>query len=143
MWDNCGIGSSNKLEQLQIEAARIVAGLPIFTKIEMFWELLSTRRNRRKLRLFYNIVNKIAPDYLCRLIPPTIQSTTLYPLRNGSNIIIPYCRLSLTTDSFIPSTIRKWNSLDNSVRNVYSLKQFKTELRNMDQHRLHIFIWTL
>ena len=28
--------------------------------------------------------------------------------------------------------------VDISVRNVDSLKQFKTELRNLDQHRLHI-----
>jgi hypothetical protein len=29
----------------------------------------------------------------------------------------------------IPSAIRKWNSLDMSVRNVDSLKQLKTEMR--------------
>ena len=46
--------------------------------------------------------------------------------------------LYLTCDSFIPSIIRKLNSLDNSVRKVHSLKQVKTELRNIDQHRLHI-----
>jgi len=72
LWDNCGTGNSNKLEQLQIEDSRIAIGLPIFTKIEMLygdtgWELLAARRN---------IVNKTSPDYLHRLIPPTIQSTT-------------------------------------------------------------------
>ena len=30
LWYNCGIGNSYKLEQLQLEAARIVTGLPIF-----------------------------------------------------------------------------------------------------------------
>ena len=30
VWDNCGLGNSNKLDQLQLEAARIVTGLPIF-----------------------------------------------------------------------------------------------------------------
>jgi hypothetical protein len=67
-------------------------------------------------RLFYNIQNNDAPRYLCDLIPPTIQSTTVYPLRNGSDIIIPFCRLSNTYDSFIPSTIRQWTSLDPSIR---------------------------
>jgi hypothetical protein len=33
-------------------------------------ELLSARRKRRKLQLFYNIVNKNTPNYLCTLIPP-------------------------------------------------------------------------
>ena len=40
--------------------------LPIFTKTEILyretgWELLSVRRKRRKLQLFYNIVNKKYP----------------------------------------------------------------------------------
>jgi hypothetical protein len=39
------------------EAARVVTGLPIFTKTEILyietgWELLSVRRKRRKLQLF-------------------------------------------------------------------------------------------
>jgi hypothetical protein len=45
------------------------------------------RRKRRKLQKFYNIQNNNAPMYLCDLIPPSIQSTTVYPLRNGSDII--------------------------------------------------------
>ena len=57
LWDNCGIGNSQKLEQLQLKDARIVTGLPIFTKTEILyketdWELLSLRRKRRKLKLF-------------------------------------------------------------------------------------------
>jgi hypothetical protein len=30
VWDNCGVGNSNKLDHLQLEAARIATGLPIF-----------------------------------------------------------------------------------------------------------------
>jgi hypothetical protein len=32
VWDNYGIGYSDRLEKLQLDAARIVTGLPIFTK---------------------------------------------------------------------------------------------------------------
>ena len=77
--------------------------------------------------MFYNIQNNNVPGYLCDLIPPTIQSATVYPLRNWSDIIIPFRRLSNTYDSFIPSTIRQWNSLDPSLRNVDSISKFKTE----------------
>ena len=35
VWDNCGICHSNKLEKLQLETARIVTGLPIFTKTDL------------------------------------------------------------------------------------------------------------
>jgi hypothetical protein len=58
---------------------------------------------------------------LLDLIPPTIQSTTIYPLRNGNDIIVPFCRLSLTRDSFVPATVMKWNSLSLSVRNLDTL----------------------
>ena len=40
--------------------------------------------------MFYNIQNNSAPMYLCDLIPPSIQSTTVYPLRNGSDIFADY-----------------------------------------------------
>jgi hypothetical protein len=133
VWDNCGVGNYNKLDQLQLEAARIVTGLPIFASSiliykELGWESLTERRKSRKLQMFSNIQDNNAPKYLCDLIPPTIQSTIVYPLRNGSDIIIPLCRLSITCDSFIPSTIRQWNSLNPSLRNVKYIAKFKTEL---------------
>lgn len=65
-------------------------------------------------------------------MPPKIQSTTQYPLRNGQDIILPFCRLTLTSQSFIPSTIKLWNNLNISVRNVDSLSKFKVELKNHD-----------
>ena len=46
--------------------------------------------------MFYNIQNNNAAMYLCDLIPPSIQSTTVYSLRNGSDIIMPFRRLSNT-----------------------------------------------
>jgi hypothetical protein len=76
---------------LQLEAARIVIGLPIFACSiliykELGWDSLAERRKRRQLLMFYKIQNNNALRYLCDLIPPTIQSTTVYPLRNGSDI---------------------------------------------------------
>ena len=114
--------------------ARIVTGLPIFAGSiliykELDWESLAERRKRRKLQMFYNIQNNNQPRYLCDLISLAIQSTTVYPLRNGSDIIIPVCRLLNTYDSFISSTIRQWNSLDPSLRNVDYIAKYKTELR--------------
>ena len=136
--DNCGIGNSQKLEQLQLEAATIVTGLTIFSKTEIVyretgWELLSARRKRRKLQLFFNIVNKNTPNYLCTLIPLTIKRPSVYPLRNGNDIILPFCRLSSHSDSFIPSTIKMWNSLNNNIRNVDTLSKFKSELKKIDE----------
>jgi hypothetical protein len=111
-WDNCGVSNSCKLERLQLEAARIITGLPIFTNTEYLyretgWERLEERRTRIKLQLLYNIQNGSTPSYLHDLIPPTIQSTTIYPLRNGNDIIVPFCRLSLTRDSFVSANLHE------------------------------------
>jgi hypothetical protein len=59
----------NRLEKIQIEAARIVTGLSIYASFDSIyketgWETLSTRRKVKKLLLFCKIVNKEAPDYL-------------------------------------------------------------------------------
>ena len=70
VWGNCGVGNYNKLDHLQVEAARIVTGLPIFASSiliykELGWESLTDRRKRRKLQMFYNLQNNNAPMYLC------------------------------------------------------------------------------
>jgi hypothetical protein len=59
----------------------------------------------------------------------TVQSTTIYPLRNGSDLIIPFCRLSITTESFIPSTVKLCNRLDQFDRNLNTLTKFKKAIR--------------
>jgi hypothetical protein len=86
---------------------------------------------------FYNIVNKNTPNYLCTFIRPTMQSTSVYPLRNGNDIILPFCRLSSTRDSFIPSTIKMRNSLNNTIRNVDTLSKFQSELKKIDKTANH------
>jgi hypothetical protein len=91
---------------------------------------LEERRTRRKLQLFYNIQNGSTHPYLFDLIPPTIQSTTIYPLRNGNDIIVPFCRLSLTRNFFVPATVREWNSLNLSVRNLDTSSKFKRVIRS-------------
>ena len=83
----------------------------------------------RKLKLFYKIYNGLAPQNLHDLIPPTIQSTSIYPLHNGSDLIVPFCRLSSMNSSFTPS-VREWNKLENSVRNLDIPLKFKRALSN-------------
>jgi hypothetical protein len=57
------------------------------------------------------------------------QSTTIYPLRNGDNLIVPFCRLSITNSSFIPSTVKEWNKFDIAIRKLDSLSKFKNAIR--------------
>ncbi|PJE78013.1 hypothetical protein CI610_03058 [invertebrate metagenome] len=57
VWDGCSLGDSDKLEKLQLEAARVITGLPSYTSIQSLYsesglEPLAIRRSRRKLQLF-------------------------------------------------------------------------------------------
>ena len=138
LWDSCGVTNSDKLERLHLEAARIITGLPIFTSSDIIykeigWDKLEVRRKQRKLQMLHSIFYNRAPDYLTTLLPPRIQSTTIYPLRNGEDLIVPFCRLSLTKDSFFPSTIRSWNELPPATRNIESISKFKKEVKNFSQ----------
>jgi hypothetical protein len=54
VWDNCRVGNSNKLDHLQLEAASIVTGLPIFASSiliykELGWESLAERTIEKEM----------------------------------------------------------------------------------------------
>ena len=100
------------------------------------WETLSERRYRRKLQLFFNIKSGVAPEYLRHLVLPTIQSTTIYPLRNGDNLIVPFCRLSITNSSFIPSTVKEWNNCNQKIRLIIQIQN--SICRNSQSNKISI-----
>ena len=82
VWDNCTLADSERLEKIQLEAARIVTGLTCYASIlyiykETGWEKLSVRREKRKLSLFYVIVSGQSPDYLQDLLPITVGQTNI------------------------------------------------------------------
>ena len=73
---------ANRLELVQLNAARIVTGLPIFASkralyYETGWETLAERRKIRKLCLMYKIVNNDTPTYLYDLLPNRINETII------------------------------------------------------------------
>jgi hypothetical protein len=61
----------NKLENVQIEAARVVTGGTRLVSInslykETGWETLQARRENHKKNYFYKMVNGLVPPYLIR-----------------------------------------------------------------------------
>lgn len=133
LWDGCTIQDKDKLESVQLEAARIACGLPIFCSKESIYfesglESLSSRRERRKLSLFYKMHHKLTPPVFDRLLPPLVADVARYPLRNNENYTLPQNRLTLSENSFIPSTVRLWNNLDIEIRNKPTLHSFKSQL---------------
>ena len=91
--DNCSIKDSKILEDLQVEAARIITGLghnSSRSKLydELGWDLLSTMRTIHKRILLYKIINGFAPQYLCDLLEPFHPRSHQYNLRNNNNFIL-------------------------------------------------------
>ena len=133
VWDSCSTTDSERLEKIQLEAARIVTGLPMFAPktalyYETGWETLEARRKNKKLRLMYQITHGNAPAYLNDVMPPFRSQVTSYPLRNINDITIPQSSLDIYKKSFISSTIRDWNELNSDIRNSPSISTFKNRI---------------
>jgi hypothetical protein len=96
LWDECRPRNADKLDQLQLEAAWIITGLPKFASKESLyfetgWETLSCRRRLRKLTLFHKIHNNIAPEYLNDCLNEYWVDYN-YNLRNSLQYKVPrYC----------------------------------------------------
>ena len=134
IWGNCSQHETELLENIQIEAARIITGLRRNSSrqklyIELGLETLENRRNKHKLILFYKILNGMTPAYLYELVQPYLPRQTPYTLRNENNTFHPpLARTSSYFNSFIPSTIRLWNSLPLSLQKSPSLGIFRSGL---------------
>ncbi len=53
----------------------------------------------------------LVPSYLCDLVSSTIADRVGYVLRNAGRLDTPKTRLVPSYNSFLPKTIREWNSL--------------------------------
>ena len=98
VWDGCTQTDAYRLEQVQLIAARIVTGLPVFASLnsifaETGWKTLAERRKTKKLTLMYKIVNNDAPSYLTDLLPSRVDVVSNYNLRNSQNFEISFARL--------------------------------------------------
>jgi len=123
------------LEQIQLEAARIICGATKLVSITSLYsetglEPLSIRRRTHRLILFYKMFHALALRYLSSLILNQVGNTciTSYNLRNSSNLRNISCRSQLLSQSFLPSTINSWNSLTDEVGPAPSLNSFKSLL---------------
>lgn len=133
VWDGCNMFDMERLEKVQLSAARIVTGLPILASTESLYtetglESLISRRNKAKLITMFKIHTNQVPEYLSNIIPPVTKNVSIYHTRNSENYSVPISRLELYKKSFVPDTIRKWNSLKLEVREATSLNIFKKNI---------------
>ena len=135
VWDGSTQADANRLEQVQLNAARIVTGLPVFASLDSLyyetgWEALSQRKTNKKLPLMFKIVNNETPVYLKNLLPNRVGDQRHYQLRNNQNYEVPYSRLCSYENSYFPSTPRLWNELDQNTRNLSLVLEFKNRIKS-------------
>ena len=134
IYDNCPKYLADRLEGVQMEAARICIGGMRQTSsekllLELGWEPLFKRRKWHKLIYMFKIVHGLSPLYLFQICQPTASSTR-YATRSANKIRVPRCRTSYFKNSLFSSSIRYWNSLDYSIRNLDSLSLFKRRIKD-------------
>ena len=116
IWDNCDKGDKKKLEDFQLSIARTVTGARKGTSHELIsnelnWPNLTDRREGVKLKNFLKIMSNEIPQYLQSLIPEKI-GTKRPQSRNPDNFYSMRSRIETYRLSFIPSSVRLYNSLD-------------------------------
>ena len=134
VWDGCTENNSCLLEKIQHEAARIVTGLTRSVSLQKLyrecgWVSLAERRKQQKLALMYKVTHNLVPSYITDLIPPYVYEISAYPLRNRLDISLPPIRTEICKRSCIPSSIKLWNGLSNTTREINSLTAFKSNIK--------------
>ena len=130
IWDNCSQYEKQELDKIQKEAARIATGATRLVSIralckEIGWDSLEKRRSNHKLTLFYKMTHNLAPLYLSSLVPQSVSNISRYNLRNSNNLQTLDARTSSYYNSFLPSTVRAWNNVNDEVKQSDSLNTFK------------------
>ena len=121
----------NLVAQVQYKYALVVSGCwqrtsQVNIYNELGWESLSDRRWHRRLCLFYKICKHDTPQYLHNHLPPSREVT--YRTRSSREFYPPVTRTSRFTNSFYPYCISEWEKLNDEVRSLPTLDQFKSNL---------------
>ena len=133
IWDNCTKSDEDRLENVQLKFARIVCGAKRGTchkslYREIGWPTLKERRKESKLKFMFKIVNGVAPDYLCDLLPPTEDTISNYNLRNGHKFRAAKTRTSQFQKSIFNNCIKLWNDLDQEIKSISDFRTFKKSI---------------
>ena len=129
IWDPYTQENIHRLEMVQRRSARFVTGkykykysvTPMLE--ELGWPTLQDRRAQSKLTMMFRITNDLV-DVNLPLIPAGRS------LRGHSNkFVIPHTKSAVYQKSFLPDTIRMWNSLPQEIAESNSLNIFKGALK--------------
>ena len=133
IWDSCTLAQSTLLENLHLEAIRIILGGVRGTSHEKLYKesgfiSLKERRLNHKLLAYKKITLGLGPNYLQNLLPPLVSSVNPYHRRRPLDRYEPHSKTETYRKSFFPSTTSAWNTLPIHMQETISLGEFKREL---------------
>ena len=138
IFDDCSDYLSEQLESIQrqamLAATRAYKRTPTSTLLKECGLLsLKSRRTIAKLTLFHKIMAGKAPGYLQELVPGQTgdQIDHVHNLRNSQDLRLSLIKKNYFLKSYIPSTVRAWNSLSANVKSISTVDTFKLNLNKI------------
>ena len=134
VWDPHCIYLEEQLEKVQKRAARFVLNNYSYEEGSMSemmealqWKPLKERRRENRLILFYKGLNGQTK------IPTTdvLQNNRKNRNRHNQQFYIPYARTDTLKYSFIPNTVRDWNTLDPTILEKSANSETLTTFSNL------------
>ena len=133
IWDNITIELVSQLEKLNLDALRIITGLPRGTPhqiiyLESGFISLNQRRQIHRLTMLFKLTHVYCPPDIHQLLPRQLRHNVRFNLRHPENYIPLYCKPSTYQNSFLPKTVIDWNNLPDEAKLLRSVPQFKRSL---------------
>ncbi len=89
-------------------------------------------RENKKMKKLYSITRFDTPQYLIDTLEEMKTYHSHSTLAASTHTIpMPKCKKEITKESFCPSTIRSWNSLNSQCREAHIKSQFSTLINDM------------
>ena len=145
VYDSCLKEESDRIENVQLEAARIVTGGKFRTSSEelyeeLGWRDLSTRRKISKLTRFHSFCTGKCPDYINQILQGFRYDSARTTRGSETGLIpVPKCTRESYRNAYFPSTIRAWNSLSPALRGAPSCTSFKRQLHEIHKCKSRLF----
>ena len=137
IWDNCTERQADTLEQIQIDALKVITGSVRGTShLSLYNDTgfvpLKERRKRHKLILYFKFTKGLLPEHLIPKFPPLASEVNQYHRRRMQDRYTMNCRTELYRHSFFPSATRLWNNLPENIQSARSFGEFKRHLKKDD-----------
>ena len=129
------LSNAIKLDRVQNHAALICTGALYNTNRsrlheELGWPLLSNRRDEMRASIVYKALHGLCPSYLSNFFLEYLPDENVrYSVRYNRNLLLPICKTERFKRSFIPTSIRQWNTLSTSLIETHPFNKFRALLK--------------